>query len=189
MKILSILSLFILLSCANKQNNNPKQPILIKEQNEKIVFNDSINTDEIQNIKQIPYIENCNDKIFWSLVRQKENIPELIQKLTDETVLKDVYVPNFGGEYTVADVSLSILNEKIKDIPIFDLIGKQLSEDCGYCTYWYFVRESSENRTQLRNKLKEWYEDNEDELIWINSNYSLTGDCNSPIKGHYERKK
>jgi len=115
-----------------------------------MIFDNSIDADKIVQIKEIPYIDNCNDIIFWSLVQQKNNIPELIQKLTDETVLKDVYVPNFGGEYTVADVSLSILNEKIKGIPVFELIGRRFSEDCGYCSYWYFVRENKENRLLLQ---------------------------------------
>ena len=84
---------------------------------------------DIQNIKQIPYIQNCTDSIFWSLVKQENNISELIQMLTDETVLDEVYVPNFGGEYTVADVSLFILQEKIKGIPLeqYSLVFKEES--------------------------------------------------------------
>ncbi|WP_289661938.1 carboxypeptidase-like regulatory domain-containing protein [Flavobacterium panacagri] len=145
---------------------------------------------EIKDIKEIPYIQNCNDEIFWNLVKQgKKNIPDLINKLTDKTVLKEVYVPMFGGEYTVADASLVILNEKIKGIPIFELIGQKFSEECGYCAYWYYVREKTENRIHLQNNLKKWYEENENKLVWVESNSSLTGDCFSPAKGHYEIKK
>lgn len=145
---------------------------------------------EIKNIKEIPYIQNCNDKFFWNLVKQgKKNIPDLIDKLTDETILKEVYVPMFGGEYTVADVSLIILNEKIKGIPIFELIGKKFSKECGYCTYWYFVREKIENRIYLKNNLKKWYKENENKLKWVESVSSLTGDCFSQTNGHYEIKQ
>ncbi|MDR6969591.1 hypothetical protein J2X31_003624 [Flavobacterium arsenatis] len=146
--------------------------------------------EDIKNIKDIPYIENCNDPIFWNLVKQgKKNIPDLIDKLTDETVLKDVFVPMFGGEYTVADASLVVLNEKIKGIPIFELIGKKFSKECGYCTYWYFVRERKKNRMLLQKKVKKWYLENEQKLVWVESKSSLTGDCFSPVNGHYEIKK
>ena len=150
-------------------------------------FSQSIGVEDIKNIQDIPYILNCNDPIFWNLVKQgKQNIPDLIEKLTDETVLKEVFVPMFGGEYTVADASLVILREKIKGIPIFDLIGKKFSKECGYCTYWYFVREKKKNRILLQKKLKKWYAENEQKLVWVASENSLTGDCFSPAKGHYE---
>ncbi|AZA98500.1 hypothetical protein EG359_02270 [Chryseobacterium joostei] len=153
-----------------------------KIKDNKYTFNNSVTVEDIKNIQQVPYIANCNDTIFWSLVKQgKDNIPSLIDKLTDETVLNDVYVPMFGGKYTVADVALTILNEKIKDIPIFELIGQKFSEDCGYCTYWYFVRESKNNRRFLQKNLKKWYQENENKLIWVQSENSLTGDCFSPV--------
>ncbi len=147
------------------------------------------NINQLRNIKSVPYVENCNDTIFWNLVKQKDNIPALIEKLTDETILKNVYVPNFGGEYTVADVSLIILQEKIKDIPILEIIGRKYDENCGYCVYWNFVRESKNNRVKLKNNFKEWFELNKSKLIWVESDYSLTGDCKSQVKGHYEIKK
>jgi hypothetical protein len=179
--------IFLFLSCRNKQTTNPTKASLTKEVDDKMFFNDIIGVEEIKNIKNVPYIHNCNDTIFWSLVNQrKKNIPNLIDKLTDETIIKDVYVPNFGGEYTVADVSLTILDEKIKDIPIFELIGKKFSDDCGYCTYWNFVRKSKKNRIHLQENFKKWYDENEDNLIWVESLNSLTGDCLTPTKGHYE---
>lgn len=154
------------------------------------VFSQSISVSEIKNIKSIPYIANCNDPIFWNLVKQrKENIPDLIEKLTDETVLKDVYVPMFGGEYTVADASLIILQEKIKGIPVLKLIGKKFSKDCGYCSYWYFVRENKKNRERLQKNFKKWYKENEQKLVWIASKNALTGDCFSSANGHFVIKK
>lgn len=161
-----------------------------KADDERIFSNDSTTVEDIKNIQSIPYIENCNDSIFWNLVKQgKKNIPDLIDKLTDETVLKEVFVPMFGGEYTVADASLVILQEKIKGIPVFDLIGKKISKDCGYCAYWYFVREKKKNRILLQKNLRKWYSENEKNLIWVESPHSLTGDCFSPANGHYEIKK
>ena len=153
-------------------------------------FPQSIGVEDIKNIQDIPYIANCNDPIFWNLVKQgKKNIPDLIEKLTDETVLKEVFVPMFGDQYTVADASLVILQEKIKGIPIFDLIGKKFSKECGYCTYWYFVREKKKNRILLQKRLKKWYAENEQKLVWVASQNSLTGDCFSPAIGHYEIEK
>ncbi len=58
------------------------------------------NIKQLKNIKLVPYVGNCDDAIFWNFVKQKDNIPVLIEKLTDETILKGVYVPIFGGEYT-----------------------------------------------------------------------------------------
>jgi hypothetical protein len=154
---------------------------------EKKIAIDSINVKDIKHIKNLPYIGNCDDTIFWGLVQQgKKNIPDLINKLTDVTILKEIYVPNFGGEYTVADAALVILNEKIKGIPIFELIGKKMSKACGHCTYWYYVRASQKNRIQLQKKMRLWYKDNENKLIWVNTTNALTGECITPANGHYE---
>lgn len=109
--------------------------------------------------------------------------------MTDKTKLKAVYVLSFGDEYTVADAALIILKEKIKDITIFEIINQNLSTEYGYCTYWYFVRGNKKNRYFLQNNFKKWYETNENNLIWVESLKSLTGDCLSPAKGHYEIKK
>ncbi|MCL5246628.1 hypothetical protein M4I21_12455 [Cellulophaga sp. 20_2_10] len=155
------------------------------KETKKTVVKDTITAEQIKNITQLPYIENCNDVIFWSLVKQKENIPELLKKLTDTTVLKGVYVPNFGGEYTVADAALVILREKIKGIPVLELIGQERSSACGYCSYWLFVRKSDKNRLLFQQNLKNWYSDTKTKLVWATSNSSLTGDCISPVKGHY----
>lgn len=173
----------------NEVWNNIRKELRVQinslKETKKTVVKDTITAEQIKNITQIPYIENCNDLIFWSLVKQKENIPELLKKLTDTTVLKGVYVPNFGGEYTVADVALVILREKIKGIPVLKLIGQERSSACGYCSYWLFVRKSDENRLQFQQNLKNWYRDTKTKLVWTTSNSSLTADCIYPLKGHY----
>ncbi|MBO0591203.1 hypothetical protein I2486_07255 [Cellulophaga sp. E16_2] len=189
MKTLFLVSICSLFAFAQPQNNIPDASVLRTKLPQSIVFNDSIGVDQIKDIKQIPYIENCSDTIFWSLVQQKGNVLELIEKLTDETILKEVYVPNFGGEYTVADVALVILKEKIEGIPVLNLIGQEFISSCGYCSYWSFVREHKENRVQLQKNLKKWYLEHKNTLVWIASESALTGDCNSPAGGHYKISK
>lgn len=185
--LLKLLTLLFLL-CTYTQKVNASKPNLTTKVEIKI-SKDPIGVEDIKSIKSVPYIANCTDIIFWKLVKEgKRNIPDLIKKLTDETILEDVYVPMFGGKYTVADVSLVILNEKIKGIPIFDLINKKFSKECGYCIYWYFVREKKSNRILLQKNLKKWYKENEKKLVWIKSQNALTGDCFSPANGHYEIK-
>jgi len=187
MKPLSIISIFFIIFFIKGKTYQSSQTILTYEQTEKKIIDDSISVESIKNIKEVPYIQNCNDKIFWGLVMQgKKNIPQLIEKLADQKPLKHVYVPMFGGEYTVADVALMILYEKIKGIPIFELIGIDISKDCGYCSYWFFIRESKKNRLQLQKEFKKWYKENENKLVWVESSLSLNGDCFSPAKGHYE---
>lgn len=92
----------------------------------------------------------------------------------------------FGGEYTVANVALVILQEKIKEILVFELIGEKFSKDCGYCSYRHFVRKNKKNRILLQKNFRKWYLKNEQKLVWVESQNSLTGDCFSPANGHYE---
>lgn len=126
--------------------------------------------DSLKFVRFVPYIENYDDPIFWRIVEKgKEIIPNLINKMTDTKKLKEVYVPNFGGEYTVADVAYQALQEIIKDIPTFDLLGVSFSEDCGYCSYWFHVRASKRNRKKFQHAVREWYEQNKNNLVWVES--------------------
>jgi hypothetical protein len=145
--------------------------------------------DSLKFVRSAPYMRNCDDAIFWNIVcRGKDIVPALLDKMTDTARLEGVYVPNFGGEYTVADVAFQAIEEIIAGIPAFELLGIPFDEECGRCTYWLYVRAGIENRRRFQKALREWYELNKDKLIWTESPLSLTGDCISPAKGHYKIK-
>lgn len=74
----------------------------------------------------------------------------------------------FGGKYTKGDVAYHVIIEIIRDIPTSDLLKdwKGFDETKGFGNYWSFVRESPENRKSFKNKIKKWYEENSDKLIW-----------------------
>jgi|GEM_PF-1981733 len=144
--------------------------------------------DSLRYVTEVPYIENCKDPVFWKIVSKgKDIVPHLIDKMTDTRKLeKDVYVRFFGGKYTVADIAYVAIQEIIADIPTFELLDVPFHEECGYCSYWYYVRESKKNRKKFQRAVRNWYEENKDYLIWWESSHSVTGDCFiAPTKGHY----
>ena len=146
--------------------------------------------DSLRYVTQIPYMENCTDPVLWKIISKgKAIVPDLINKMTDTRKLGEAYVPFFAAEYTVADVAFVAMQEIIADIPIFELLGVPLSEECGYCSYWYYV-ESKKNRKKFQKAVRKWYEENQNNLIWVESNNSLTGDCFIVLKkGHYILQK
>lgn len=146
-------------------------------------------TDSLQYVTSMPYTENCNaDDIFWNVVKLKEKvITELILKLSDATET-EVFVPNFGGKYTVADVAYIALQEIISGIPTFELLDVKFDENgCGYCTYWQHLREDLNHRKAFQKAVKEWYNAHQKDLIWVESDRFLTCDCRGshPNGGHF----
>ena len=153
--------------------------------------------EDVKNITGLPYIGKyggvgCGDDIFWKLVEKKlEIVPLLIEKMNDTTKIS-VFVPNFGGKYTVADAAYLIISEIIKEIPTFELLGVEFdNEECGYCSYWFHLRSNIMNRNKFQKALSKWYGKNMKKLIWIEDNQILTGDCSGehPNGGHYKVKK
>ena len=154
--------------------------------------------DSLKYVKDMPYIcetgidFGCGDKIFWTVVKHKETVvPLLIDKLADTTTTLAT-VPNFGGEWTVGDISYTTLQEIINDIPTFDLLGVKFDKDgCGYCTYWNYLRKDTKNRKKFQTAVRNWYEMNKSNLVWVSSNEFLTCDCSGqhPNGGHFELKK
>jgi hypothetical protein len=134
----------------------------------------------------------CGDKIFWRIVEQKEDIiPFLLDKLSD-TSLVEVAVPNFGGQYTVADIAFTALLEIIKGIPTFELLGVKFDKNgCGGCSYWDHLRRDIRNRKKFQTNVSNWYDRNKSNLVWVTSNQFLTCDCigKHPNGGHYELRK
>jgi len=155
--------------------------------------------DELEGITDMPYIcrdtvgtQGCGQKLFWNVVKKKrEVIPLLLDKL-DDTTTTEATVPNFGGRWTVADVAYNALEEIIKDIPTFDLLGVQFDHHgCGYCSYWQHLRSEIKHRRAFKKKIIQWYLENNDSLVWIKSDLVLTCDCSfrHPNGGHFELKK
>ncbi len=149
--------------------------------------------ENMKNIADLPYIGKygelgCGDVIFWKLVKKKlEIVPLLIEKVNDTTKV-NVYVPNFGGKYTVGDAAYVAISEIIKGIPTFDLLDVEFDrEGCGYCSYYFHLRSSVAHRNKFQKALSKWYGKNNKKLIWIEDNRILTGDCSGehPNKGHY----
>ena len=158
--------------------------------------------DSLKFITDMPYIcrdtvisersHGCGDKYFWQVVKQKQEIiPFLLDKLADTTQV-NVFVPNFGGYYAVADLAYYALNEIIKGIPTFELLGIKFDEEgCGYCSYWNHLRKDIKNRKEFQASVRNWYSTNKLNLVWVTSNEFLTCDCRGrhPNRGHFELKK
>ena len=88
--------------------------------------------DSLRFVTDMPYIcdggEGCGDRLFWTVVKQQKSVvPLLIDRLNDTTETA-VYVPNFGGLYTVADVAYYALEEIIHGIPTFKLLGVKFDQ-------------------------------------------------------------
>jgi len=142
--------------------------------------------DSLRYITQDPYLGNCSDPVFNEVVRKgKAIVPDLINKMTDTRKLKGMYVPITGGEYTVADIAYIAIQEIISDIPTFELLGFPLDEICGVCSYFRYVRESKKNRKKFQKVVREWYEENKDNLIWVDDLGSIMCEGFSPAGGHY----
>lgn len=150
--------------------------------------------DSLKYVTDMPYIcettndAGCGDILFWTVVKGKQTIiPSLLDKLTDTTTTKAT-VPNFGGQWTVADIAYSALKEIVRDIPTFDLLGITFDTNgCGYCSYWTHLRKDIKNRMKFQAAVKKWYNNNKANLVWVNSNEFSTCDCSGPHPngGHF----
>lgn len=151
--------------------------------------------DNLRFVKDMPYIcdggSGCGDSHFWEVVKQKQAIiPFLLEKLSD-TTQTEVFVPNFGGLYTVGDVAYTALEEIVHGIPTFKLLGRKFdTHGCGYCVYWSHLRKNPQNRLRFQRKVRKWYEQHKANLVWVNSNEFSTCDCfgQHPNSGHFELK-
>ncbi len=121
----------------------------------------------LKNIKEMPYIpELSGDSLFWVVVKQKKKIiPYLIDKL-DDTTKTSAIVPNFGGNYTVADVAYGAITKIIHDIPTSEFIGDKSVQKNGYQEYWKYTRKNLKNRKIFKHKVKKWYKSNKRKLVW-----------------------
>lgn len=159
--------------------------------------------DNFKNVEDMPYIcekvdnkltVGCGDSIFWTAIKQSDKIiPYLIDRLNDTTLTK-TSVPNFGGNYTIADISLYALQILVWNIPVLELAEDSNNSELrnGFWGYWNYTRRSYENRLKFKSRVSNWYENNKNKLIWINSDNIYGCDCRelkNPAGGHFELKK
>lgn len=152
-----------------------------------------LNSNSPSNRDTMIYNIGCGDRFFWQVVKGKQDIiPLLIDKL-DDTTQTEASVPYFGGQYTVADIAYTALQEIIKDIPTFELLKTKFdSNGCGYCSYWNYLRKDIKNRRKFKDAVSSWYDKNKANLVWVTSNQFLTcgiSGFNHPNGGHFELKK
>ena len=140
--------------------------------------------DNIEYVQSVPYIENCNDRILWEIVDEGIYIiPFLIDKISDDTPLKDVYVPIVGGEYAVGDVALIALQEIVANVPVNDLLE---TSDKDMFPYWNKIREGKNVRVKFQQALKDWHEYEYRYYKSVETSQSTTGDCFMPNRERYE---
>lgn len=146
--------------------------------------------DSIEYVQEVPYMDNCTDSVLWRIVGEDlDIIPYLIDKIHDSQET-EVNVLFFGGNYTIGDLAYLAIQGIIRGIPTFDLLCVEFDAlGCGYCSYWYHLRKDTANRLRFQEKLRSWYEENKDSLVWVESRLSAIGDCVSPISGYYEVAK
>lgn len=154
--------------------------------------------DQLKFVTDVPYIcrdtvygksVGCGDSLFWKIVMQKRDaIPFLMDKL-DDTTQTIVPVPNFGGNYTVADIAYVAMREIIDNIPTFWLLGLgENSYAYGTMEYWEYIRADIRHRRKFQREIRKW----EKTLggRWIEDKRVLTCDCAfpHPSGGHYIRE-
>lgn len=152
---------------------------------------------QLEQVKTMPYLpELSGDSLYWTVVKEKLNIvPFLIEKLND-TTMTVATVPNFGGNYTVADIVYQAMSEIIKDIPTLEFVIKSDNPAGGYWYYWDYVRGGYANRLTFQTKVKVWFEQNKLNLDWKEDTrtYRTAPDWKfpsdkHPAGGHYVLKQ
>ncbi|WP_272151112.1 hypothetical protein [Tenacibaculum aiptasiae] len=157
---------------------------LKQKDNSKLVF-------QIQKINKMPdYFKLSGDPIYWELVKRKMDIvPELLEIVDDPTPTNATILYQ-GRNYMVGEIAVDIIYEIVRDFPKkIDLIKdwKKFDESEAYNNYWYFMVEKSNNRTQFKQKLKDWYSSNKSKLIWVPDNKKYRESEMSELKKHPSR--
>lgn len=129
--------------------------------------------EKIKYIKEMPYVpELSGDNKFWNLIRYKKAIvPDLIS-LIDDTTLTKANVKNYGGSYRVGDIAIYALGEIIHDLNVMEFITnwEKFDSTVSVYNYYLFTRETYANRIKLKRMVEEWYQKNEQGLIWVADN-------------------
>ena len=157
-----------------------------------MVFCQEYQTDEglkeiLLKIKEMPYYPPyTGDAEYWELVKKGLIIiPDLIS-LMDDTTLTEAVVPNFGGNYSIADKAYSVICDIIDGIPTLDFIPTEKNEfnKLGFYIYWNYVRESIDNRIKFQNSFKDWYQLNKNNMVWTKDNEVVHNGKNNSPKTH-----
>ena len=152
----------------------------------------------LKDVKELPYIpELSGDSLFWVIVKENLSVIPCLIDCLDDTTQTQAIVPNIGGNYTVADVAFQIITEIIKDIPTLKLIGNANNSEYqnGSWGYWIFTRESINNRIKFKERIREWYSANKDNLEWVEYKSKFRSAPNwkfeidkHPLGGYYQLK-
>ena len=172
MKFLSFLvilfGLNILLECNTHKNNDCNAILYIGE------------------IKEMPYLPILSgDSIYWEIVKCGiNNVPNLIDMMNDTTETM-ASVPNFGGQYTVADIAYRCLEEIIRGTK-FDTFIPDAAKNEEDNTYFYYVRQSYNNRLAFQKEVRLWFQKNKRNLKWKEDKfeYRTSGNWQFPSKTH-----
>jgi hypothetical protein len=183
MKILTLILLIILnISCCCAQQNELSNKV-----------------DNLKYVKEMPYIpELSGDSLFWVVIKEKIAIVPFLIKRLDDTTRTEAFVPNFGANYTVADIAYEAVKEIIHGLPTLNFTEDPDNPEPkdGYWGYWNYIRRSFENREKFKSRVNAWYIANKDNLEWIEdtSSYRSASDWKfeankHPAKGYYRVKE
>lgn len=122
---------------------------------------------ELMRIQELPYAQGLSgDSLYWSIVKKGiAVVPALINEISDTTTTGAV-VPNFGGYNTIGDIAYRIIKEIIHEIPTRDFITSKEDDIGGYWYYWNFVGASPKNRVLFEEKLRVWFNTNQNDFLW-----------------------
>ena len=128
-----------------------------------------LTAEDLSSIERIPFgKEGAGSPEFHTIIREGLTIlPELADLLDNDTPTQN-RVPLWGGFYAVGDVAMSAISDIVM-VPWLEFIttpDDPRIEAIGFGVYWTFVRESPENRAQIKSKFLNWYRENEKQLVW-----------------------
>lgn len=132
--------------------------------------------ERILNISEMP-VKNDGDEEFWNLVKQGEKIIDSLIVLIDNEKITSAHVYLFGGYYTVGDIAVMTLLKITPDLPLISMFSDTSGnhyKTIGFGVYWQYVREKSENRIALKEKIREWY-NLHSQLHWVKEKGSRAG--------------
>lgn len=166
----------------------------IKKQIDSLIFSTEVPYTELQMYNKssdsILYTRGFGDQYLWNVIKLKEKaIPYLIE-LIDNTKETPASFPYQGGQCTLGKMAFIALQEIIHGIPTAELLQVNPEDyDCGYC-YYHITSDKRKNRKKFKKAIKEWYEKNKMNLVWVEADNFSTCESSSkhPNGGHYEVK-
>ena len=127
-----------------------------------------------------PEMEVADPRYLQLVARGLAIVPELAEFLDDPTPTGQSVVL-FGGPYARGDVAMEVLSGIIPHVPWLEFLPdaeREQFDSCGFCAYWYFVRDSLENRHIIRRQFLSWFSKHSGQLVFESHEWSLR-------KGYY----